>query len=133
ASDQEGRLIATPEDYQVAQRLLDRAAAWALGSRLSAPALRFHKRLQEWGKEKFSTPEVMTQVQASKSSVHGWLKELLQAGVLDQVEKARGQAPAVWRLSGRVAVETSRYCLPTVEEVFGEGERTPGHNPQVLV
>ena len=80
--DPDGRLIATAEDYQIARHLLLKPMARLLGNGLSEPARRFFDRLQAWASGTFTSAEAKKRERNSKSSVHGWLNELHEAGLL---------------------------------------------------
>ncbi len=59
--DADGRLIAMPDDYQVARRLLARPMARLLGGGISDPAQRFYDRLCRWAQGTFTTTEAASQ------------------------------------------------------------------------
>ncbi|MBN2024922.1 MAG: hypothetical protein JW809_19250 [Pirellulales bacterium] len=117
--DADGRLLAHADDYHLARHLLGQPMARQLGGRLSGPAVRFLERLREW----FNTTEVFTTRDArgretrSKSSVYGWLAELHEAGMVDQVETARGNQAARWRLSPNAPDPDAAAVLPPAERV----------------
>ena len=90
--DEDGRLIATADDYQLARHLLAKPLGRLLGERLSDPARRFLERLQDWYglDDIFTAREATRQEKASKSSVYGWIGELHDGGFLQQAEAGEG-------------------------------------------
>jgi hypothetical protein len=115
--DDQGRLVATPADYQIAQHLLMKPMARLLGGGLSDPALRFFERLAQRVTSPFNTTEAWKAETYSKEAVRGWLGELYEAGLVKVVSESRGRAPTVWELTGNDP-ETCQV-LPTMEQVFG--------------
>jgi len=129
-TDPGGRLLAEPDDYQLARHLLARPMERLLGGRLSDPARRFLDRLREWfaPDEPFTKREAAKHEKGSRSSVYGWLGELGDAGVVELVEEGRGRMPARWKLGDRPADGEGAGTLPTLQQVFPERARTLGHN-----
>ncbi len=121
--DPDGRLVAEPDDYQIAQHLLAKPLGRLLGGRLSDPAARFLERLRGWvaSGDSFTGREAAREETASRRSVYGWLSELHDAGRVEQVEAARGSRAAVWRLADG-GTEADCPILPTKEQIFGSGE-----------
>jgi hypothetical protein len=128
--DADGRLIAVPDDYQLAHRLLAKPMARLLSGKLSDPARRFYDRLAGWATGDFTTSEAKTHEVGSKSAVYGWLHDLHEAGMLEMVEAPRGRLPARWRLAGTTSDDTLGAGLPTVEQVFPELTWNHGQNPE---
>jgi hypothetical protein len=127
----DGTLVATADDYQIAQRLLRSPMARLLGGGLSHPARRYYERLKSWATGEFSTTEAKRKETASKSSVSGWLHELYEDGFVELVEAGRGRTPATWRLTdGERNVDSG--SLPTIDMVFTESTRTHGPNAEVF-
>lgn len=120
--DSDGRLIAEPDDYQLARHLLVKPLGRLLGGRLSDPAARFLERLRGWSSsgETFTGRDAAREETASRRSVYGWLSELHDAGHVEQVDPARGSRAAVWRLAEGGA-EGDCPILPSKEQVFGSG------------
>ncbi len=120
--DASGRLLALPDDYAIARRLLAKPMERLLGGRLSDPAHRFYERLRQWvqGDEHFTSRDAVKQEKASRSSVYGWLGELHDAGLVDQVEAQRGRSPATWTLAAESSGGEAAASLPTVESLFGK-------------
>jgi hypothetical protein len=117
--DGNGLLVATADDYRLTRRLLAGPVARLLGSGISPAANRFLGRLEGWAVGNFTTTEARRQERHSRGAVHGWLAELNAAGAVELVERGRGAAPHVWRLTGVDAEEVS--VLPAEELVFGPG------------
>jgi hypothetical protein len=119
--DDDGRLVAEPDDYKLARHLLAKPMERLLGGRLSDPAHRFYERLREWVRpdEPFTTRDAMNHERGCKSSVYGWLGELHDAALVELVEAPRGRSPATWKVLVESAGEPV-VSLPTVEHVFGK-------------
>jgi hypothetical protein len=117
--DNEGRLVAHADDYQIARHLLAVPIARQLGGRVSDGALRFLDRLRGWVavQQDFTAREAKTREEQSKSSVYGWLSELHEAGLLEKVEGQRGRSPATWRRVADSTDPTAAAVLPPVETV----------------
>jgi hypothetical protein len=121
--DSQGSLIATVDDYQLARHLLATPMARLLGGRLSDPARRFYERLRGWFSigDVFSTRDVVQRERsATDRAVRGWLLNLHDASLIDQVEPRRGSIPANWKLSSDRVDEIGRDCpgLPAIQDVF---------------
>ena len=117
--DSDGRLLAGADDYQLARHLLLKPLGRLLGGRLSDPVRRFHERLRSWfGGETFTAREAARKEQGSRSSVYGWVGELHDAGLLEQVEERRGNVAAKWRLSPEAEEGDTDALLPPLEKVF---------------
>jgi hypothetical protein len=121
ASDAAGRVVAVQADYEVARRLLADSMRRLLGKGISEPARRFYQRLRTWfGATSFTSAEARAKEETSRRAVSGWLAELHQAGVLAQLEPARGSTPARWRIEPG-NFEECVNVLPDEDEVF-DGE-----------
>ena len=119
--DDDGRLLAAPDDYLLAHRLLSKPMERLLGGRLSDPAQRFLSRLREhFPVEKtFTTLDAVKRETGCRSSVYGWLSELHDAGLVNQIEAKRGRAPAIWKLPVESAIIEPIAALPSTEQLFG--------------
>jgi hypothetical protein len=116
--DGDGRLMATKADYALMRGLLAGPVARLLGTGLTQAARRFLGRLRGWAQGgNFTSTEARRQEKHSRGAVHGWIAELHAAGVVELVERGRGAAPHVWRLTGLDVEDVS--VLPTSEQVFG--------------
>ncbi len=132
--DSDGCLLALPDDYQVARRLLTKPLARLLGGALSDAARRFYDRLAAWATDVFTATDVFMATDAaghkvehgSRRAIYGWLSELQDAGLVEVIEPGRGNKPAKWRLSGKLPddMEQEQSGLPAVEKVFS---REPLH------
>lgn len=125
--DGDGRLIATSADYAQARKLLSRAIARSVGEGVGDPARRFHDRLEQLDDlpEIFTAADVRKRIRASRSTVSGWLSELLDAGAIEAAEAADrpsrgGRPPRSYRLTGQ-GVDAGEEWLPSIEEVFPAG------------
>ena len=120
------QLVATPDDYQLAHHLLAGPMSRALGGSISEPARRFFDRLVDRSAvgSTFSTTEVSKGETASRRAVTGWLSELAEPGVVEQVEAHKGNKPAVWMLTKLTPddVHGDTSDLPAIEDVFPEDD-----------
>ena len=117
--DSNGRLLAEADDYRLARHLLGLPMARQLGERIAEPAIRFLERLRGWfgPNETFTRRDAAGRETRSKSSVNGWLRELHEGGMVDQMEEPRGNRPARWRLSNNAPDPDAAAVLPPVENV----------------
>ena len=125
------RLVASPDDYQLAEHLLAKPMTRLLGGNLSDPAMRFFDRLKTWVSGTFIRRDAVARETASPSSVHNWISELYDAGLLEMVEPGHGRSPTVWRLTGATPDRTCNNSLPPFHMVFAEETCTHGHRIQV--
>jgi hypothetical protein len=117
--DNEGRLVANANDYQLASSLLEKPFAHQLGGRISEAVVRFLETLWKvFGYDTFSTPEAIRHTTASPSAVYGYISELHRNGYLYEALFAVGRNPGQWKLLKRRAAPRAVF-LPTVEELFG--------------
>ena len=98
--DSEGRIVADPKDYELGYGLVKRSLSRLLGGSISDAAVRFYDRLTEWASDKFTTTEAVKKDRATKAAIAGWLRELADAGGVEQIEQSKGNRPAVWKLTG---------------------------------
>lgn len=130
ALDPEGRLVATLDDYAIAQRLCSGPLEEQLGRRISVSAIKFFSQLLEWPKlqaavgsmkwnTEFTTTEAYKFVSKSGSIVLRWLKELVSIGAVENISPKKGPRAAVWRLTEMTAdeVESRGISLPEVNEL----------------
>jgi hypothetical protein len=118
--DGNGRILANADDYECARWALAVPMARQLSDRVADPAKRFLERLKRWfgPKEIFTAADAKRKESRSKSAVYGWLAELHDAGILEQVEDQRGNRAAQWRLSPNAPDLDAVAVLPTVKELF---------------
>lgn len=126
--DDQGRILATRDDYELARRLLRRPLAHLLGSRISASARRFLVRLMTWATGQFTTTEAVQHEAYSDKTVRDWLHELNDAGGLESVEQRKGPKPAVWAVTAQAAALAADDGaeLPSADSIFGDSD---GSNP----
>ena len=117
--DGEGRLMASPDDYELARNLCGGPLARLLGGRISDAAIRFYDRLAAWGPAMFTTTEAFLRDAKAPQTVRDWLRELSEAGAVEQVVPPRGNCPATWRLTGldRDELVAKKCRLPTLDEL----------------
>jgi hypothetical protein len=117
--DDRGRVVASRDDYCVAQRLLQEPMRRLLGGGAGAPARRFYERLRGWfGEQTFTSREATAREETSRAAVYGWLGELHRHGALDQVEAPRGRNPATWKVVPGGLDDAASLVLPSDKEVF---------------
>jgi hypothetical protein len=119
-ADDQGRIIATGEDYELARKLMLKPLTRLLGESVSEAALRFLDRLKKWNRSNlasFTTVEVRNFEKHSKPAVWGWLRELADAGLVELVEEGRGRKPASWKLTKRNK-SSDLEILPSLEDVL---------------
>ena len=117
--DDDGNLVATAADYELARKLLRRPMARLLGGGLSAPASRFFESLKGWTKSfehaDFTPTDAARKFKFSPTAVRGWLWELSDQGLAKIVQDHKGSSPAIWQLTG--ADPETKVVLPSVEKV----------------
>jgi hypothetical protein len=114
-----GRLLATAADYTNARLLLTGPLNRIVGTGVSEAALRFYERLKARVQQtEFTATDAVRHETVARSAVYGWLRELHEAGLVDQLTPAVGKKPAFWQVSQR-SVETTTAWLPTEAAVFG--------------
>lgn len=119
-TDDQGRLVAAAEDYELAKHLLDKPMGKLLGHCVSDAALRFLDRLRTRVNESpFTTTDAKKGDHASDRAVRGWLSELADAGQVELVELGKGPKPHTWRLTDD-RPEESTAALPSVEMVLAK-------------
>ncbi|MHB1035093.1 MAG: hypothetical protein ACYC35_19720 [Pirellulales bacterium] len=129
--DEGGRIVAEPDDYELAQRLLEKPTAQMLGGRLSDPAQRFYERLLQRRPnraEHFSSSDARKGETASKRSVLNWLGELHDAGLLETVAASRGRTATTWKFPDELPQDDLTANLPTLEGLFPGIACTHAHN-----
>ncbi len=124
----DGALLATDTDYQIARRLIFKPFALSLGGGVSDSARRFFEDLKDLIGCEFTSVDAKQRTQARRSSVHSWLSELLDAGAVEQVEQAKGRKAAKWRLTGQEPTQGGSF-LPEEAAIFPVF-RIRGHNHQ---
>lgn len=123
-TDEHGRLVATEADYRIARELLLKPLDRLLRGRVSDQAAGFLERL----KQRVEIDEVFTREQAARGesrtqrTIEMWLKELHEAGLVQQVMAASGPRAATWRLPHELDRAEDSKVLPTVEDIFGPEE-----------
>jgi hypothetical protein len=117
--DDQGRVLATEDDYQLARRLMTKPMSRLLGGGISEPAIRFHERLATCGalNVTFSTTEASKALKVQQRSVTSYLSELCDFGAVDQIEPSRGNKPAKWQLES-MTIGPGCPELPAVSDVF---------------
>jgi hypothetical protein len=126
----DGVLLATATDYQIARRLILKPFGMSLGGGVSDAAHRYFDWLKKrWAKEEFESSQAINLELGKKSATYGWLAELHNAGALERLEKNRGNRSARWRLTGNDPLPGAGI-IPEVEDVVPE-YRNRGHNGEL--
>jgi hypothetical protein len=110
----EGVLLATPDDYGLARRLLVPSVKRLLGGGLSAEALEFYAQWKVLGQKPFTTSQVCKHPK-DRPAVHRWLGELRTARAVEIVKEGSGNRPTTWEFTGRDPRDAD--LLPSVEEI----------------
>jgi hypothetical protein len=113
-----GAIVASKRDYQIAARLLEAYLSRFLGTAVSDAAWRFYERLKTaWGAVEFTTKDARSKEDHSRSSVSAWLSELHEAGLVKQVAAGYARHPAVWNVNLTAAAGNSPI-LPRLDVLF---------------
>ena len=122
--DESGRIVAQPEDYWLAQLLLNEVLARSLGHKTADALKRFVKRLRDFTGE-HTAKELAHAMKMSDRTVREHLDALLQLGVIEQTAPARGPIPAKWLIRADIELhEPDNNPLPSLETVCGVDEDT---------
>lgn len=127
--DSDGNVIATLDDYAVAERLA-RDPFNAAASGVSEGARKFLTALREKFRDKnFSTTEAQDVGAGSRRSRYSRLNELNFSGAVEQTEPSRGKVPARWKLTG-LDPDAAASVIPSVQSVaYRLPNRTHADNP----
>jgi hypothetical protein len=119
--DGDGRIVASPDDYQLARHLARGPLGRLLGGCIAPAAIRYHDRLAGWasGINSFTTTEAVKRDRATDRAVRGWLHELAGVGAIEQTTEGKGSKPATWKFLGvdRSELEAGDCGLPSAEEI----------------
>lgn len=128
--DADGRLLAAPDDYALAKRLLDKPMARLLGGRVSDAARRFFDRLASWATvQTFDKHDVGKHNESVEDrTINGWLHELHRTGYLELSEPSRGQRPAKWKICRTYLLRAMRPTFQRLNTCF---HRTASRDPAV--
>ena len=111
--DDQGRIIATLDDYATGRHLLGEAVERSLGLIVSKPARRFFIRnAVTMSAGTFTTNDLLQVESASKSSVYGWLSELADAAWIEVVERGQGKTPTVWKVANGITPGRDNSPVP---------------------
>jgi hypothetical protein len=98
--DADGRIVALEFDYVAARSLCRGPLGRLLGGTISGAALRFYDRLVDWVAGTFTTAEATRRDKKAVQNVRAWLRELCEAGAVEQIDPPKGSRPATWRMTG---------------------------------
>jgi len=132
-ADAEGRIIATKDDYEVAQHLLKGPLSRSIGGGLSDPAMRFYERLVGFVSSdgEFTSSDVKGKESSSDRSVKNWINEMAEVGISELTQEHRGSRPV--GESTRGESETIKMVVD-IGKIFGHEatEVTPANGPSQL-
>lgn len=117
--DEQGRIVAQPEDYWLARLLLGDVLARSLGQQPADALRRFVERLGNVGLSgDYSTQELAKALTLSERTVREHLNELLKLGHIEQTQTPRGPIPARWLIRADLGLDApADELLPAVEAV----------------
>jgi len=101
ASDSEGRIVATRDDYAFAKRLVGSVVAAAVSHAPSETDQRFFMslRLQKYAVgDTFTAPELGAKLGRDRRRINECLRTLRKFGVVEQLTEANGPNAARWRM-----------------------------------
>jgi hypothetical protein len=127
--DSQGRLAATPLDYHLARGLLDGPLARLVGLGVSRPAANLFKRIRDnFDAASFTTAEAKRVAPGARSSVHGWLRELHEAELIDELLHGKGNQPSTWQVrpSAEAPTDNGPAVLPSTDKLMDEYRRAGG-------
>ena len=132
--DADGRLLATPDDYRVASRLLSGPIARQLGGRVSDAARRFYDRMVSRNLPSgFTAQDLARAEDLTDRCVRGYFGELSTAGYIKLIEAGRGPVPHKWQLAP-VPPDSSAWAgLPSAEEITSDTDFRLSGKAQVVV
>lgn len=112
---------ATPRDYEIARELLAEPFLRAMQSGVSGAVKNFLDRIREWFEEgdTFATRDLASRekIIGDPQTIRQYVRALVAAGELDEVEAARGRRAATFKLAPpRHAADVAG--LPTLDEIF---------------
>jgi hypothetical protein len=118
----DGRIIATPTDYQLAYGLLRRPFGQSMSDAPPQAALDFWRALPDGP---FLVKVEAKRLKKSVNSAKDWMKKLSDSGLVMVCEASQGRKPATWK---RVtdAEATTASILPDPNKLF-PGFPTPTH------
>jgi hypothetical protein len=114
---QDGKIVASLQDYQLARRLLADPMSRLLGRALSPAAQRFLDRLKPRvaGRDTFTTRDAGKGEPASEQAIRSWLRELSDLDLVEVVEPPHGPKAAVWRMVLEAESPDAGSVLPDLE------------------
>lgn len=114
--DTNGRVIATLNDYAVAERLARGPLGVATGGISDGARFYLVQLREKFGEDNFSTSQAKKLGSASRRTLTNRLHELNATGAVEQTEPPKGNVPAKWKLTG-VTPKVDASILPTVEQM----------------
>ncbi len=117
--DDQGRLVAQPEDYWLARTLLSEVFARSLGQQPADGLRRFVEQLRDLQiSGEYTAKELAKPCGRSERTVREYLQELLKLSRIEQTQAARGQLPARWLIRADVGLDDEAAdFLPAVADV----------------
>jgi DNA-binding transcriptional ArsR family regulator len=115
--DEQGRVIAQPDDYWWTRQLLGDVLGRSLGGQPPAALRRFVEALQTH-LGVLTTTEIATRLKLSPRTAREHLNALLALGAIEQVQPSQGPLPASWRVNELVRLrDEDDNPLPSVDAV----------------
>ncbi len=123
-------IVATPDDYILARRLLAGPFAQSMGDGLSDAARRFGERLRErFQGVEFDTNDAarLEKIIGDIQTIRQYVRALATAGRLEQTEPHKGSKPAKYKLNTRTPDDATVAGLPDRSVVFDGDGSSPRH------
>jgi DNA-binding transcriptional ArsR family regulator len=115
--DEQGRIIAQPEDYWWTRQLLGDVLGRSLGGQPPAALRRFVEALQSLSGV-FTTTEIAVRLKLSPRTAREHLNSLLALGAIEQTQPYRGPLPASWLVNDQIHLrDGDDNPLPPVDAV----------------
>lgn len=119
-----GRIIARPEDYALAKRLLDDILARSLGGKDSNALQHFVQQLRLVSGE-FTAKELAKLLKISERTIRDHLEALVERSLVEVTTEHHGRTPKRWLIrAGMTLSHASTPILPSLEDVCGVDEST---------
>jgi hypothetical protein len=117
-TDEHGRIIAQPEDYLLAIKILGKPIERILGKGINPGAIGLMKYIVEEKKlNTFKNSDLYEYSGLSEKTIRNYLYELKDAGFVGILIQANGQSPAVWEVKETDISKFQTLNLPPVDKV----------------
>ena len=125
--DERGRVIASLDDYRVARTLIGEAVSRSVSGSVSKSAQRLFEALQKLPPVFSSADATKAAPSGGRSAVYGWLANLRDVGVIEEMTPKMGSRPATYRIIGSREDFEAGDPMPVLG---GESAWTSGHAAQ---